>query len=90
MATLASKLKKVFTDKFNGAEVSVNRYPESKKVGATVVWEGFDEIEPIDRQTLVRQAIREGLSSEELKNVTLVTTFTPLEMSEIVRSRQSA
>ncbi len=83
MAALANKLKKILADRFKGAEVEIDIYPESDRIGATVVWKGFVGKDQIDRQRLARKAIEKALNESDARKIGLVITFTPDEMAAI-------
>jgi acid stress-induced BolA-like protein IbaG/YrbA len=66
---------------FPRAEVDLDRYPETGKVGASVIWEGFVGKEQMDRQAQVRKSIRKSFSTDEAQRFTLIITLTPDEMA---------
>ncbi len=83
MAGLANKLKKTLAERFRGAEVEIDTYPESDRIGATVIWKGFVGKDQIDRQRLVRKAVEKAFTEVQTRKIGLVITFTPDEMAAI-------
>jgi len=83
MAGLINKLRKTLSERFRGAEVEIDSYPEADRVGATVVWKGFVGKDQIDRQRLVRKAVEKAFSDAQMRKVGLIITFTPDEMAAI-------
>ena len=83
MAALANKLKKILAERFKGSEVEIDTYPESDRIGATVVWKGFVGKDQIDRQRLARRAVEKAFPEAQTRKIGLIITFTPDEMAAI-------
>ena len=60
-----------------------------EKVGGSVIWRGFEEMDDVDRMRAIREALSRVLSQEERTQVTTIFGFTPTEI-EVIREEQEA
>lgn len=83
MEALVQKLNELFQRQMPGCQF----LPEMAKprVGGTILWEGFAGMDQVDRQKIVRTAIREHLDAEAQLKVSLIVTLTPQEYTIITQ-----
>lgn len=81
MEQLLAKIKTLLSSRFAGSYDELEGHALGGRVGGAFVWPGFDGMAQIDRQDLVRQVLREGLTREEELSVGLLLTFTPQEVA---------
>jgi acid stress-induced BolA-like protein IbaG/YrbA len=62
-----------------GTRVELEETVPNEKVGGLIVWTGFNAMDQIDRQRMVRQVLREQLPPDDVLDVGLIVTLTPLE-----------
>ena len=79
MAEVIEHLHDMLEREFPGAQISLDQASPSDRVGGLLVWDGFDQMEQIDRQRLVAKKIRENLPREEQMRVTAILTMTTAE-----------
>lgn len=77
---LIDRVAHVLTKAFPGAEVKVEIVRSSGRVAGEVFWKGFKDVEMIDRQAMLREALEAGLMRKELLELSLFMTFTPREV----------
>ena len=53
----------------------------SEKIGGSFITQCFDGIDQVDRQTVMRQMLREQLSREEYLKLGVIFTMTPQEVA---------
>ena len=71
---LEEHLKDVLETAFPGATIQLEGW--GPRVGGSIVWEGFDNLDQLDRQRQLRNAIDSNLSEDELNRVSLILTLT--------------
>ena len=81
MEKLLEKIRTILKAKFSGSYDELEVRIPGERIGGSFVWTGFDGLAQIDRQDLVRQALREGLTRDEELSVGLLLTFTPQEVA---------
>lgn len=79
MERLRRQLKEWLPVQFPGMEVALNPKRAGVKISGIVAWKGFEGMEPIDRQSLLRHALRDEFSQEEYLRVSLLVALTPAE-----------
>ena len=79
MDSLVNKLEHLLTSRFKDAEVDLERFRQSKKVGGFLIWKGFEGKEQIKRQQAVWKLLRAQLTKVELQRLTAILTLTPAE-----------
>lgn len=77
-------VKNVLVTNF-GNHLEVSRESGEERVSGYLVWDGFNDLEPIDRQHLVREVLRRELRAE-VQGVSIILTYTPKEF-EIMSER---
>lgn len=81
---LAEILTRILEEAFPGGRVEdLEEAPAGARIGGVLVWEGFDGMEPIDRQAELWRVLREKLSAEQQQQVSLIMAFTPRELEAI-------
>lgn len=90
MGSIIAKLRRVLKSKFPGAttELDVDIVPP-KKVGGYLIWDGFQDMEQLDRQRALSKALKEAMTADELERVTTILTITPGE-AEAMREAAAA
>jgi hypothetical protein len=73
------RLERVLCNTFPGAEIRLEPDPYSIKVAIQVVWEGFEFKTVNERHALLRKAIHENFSEEELDLILFWSTLTSNE-----------
>jgi hypothetical protein len=73
------RVSEVILSALPGADPHLARLPNGGAVSGFVLWEGFDELDQVDRQQKLWGAIRSGLSEEEQDSVSAIFTLTPME-----------
>ena len=74
----SERVRDVLNENFSGAQVSVEDYDGEERVGGYILWDGFDDQEPIDRQLAIFKVLRDKLGSEA-QRVSLIFAYTPRE-----------
>jgi hypothetical protein len=80
MEDTLQKLTTLLQSHFPNCELELE-YREDGKITGFMTWEGFVDLDHIDRQRKVWGVIRQNLSGEDQTNVRAVLTLTPEEMS---------
>ena len=87
MATLNQKLKRALASKFRGADVKLTQVNRGKRIGGTLIWQGFEGEAQIDRQVELRRVIDEALPPDEQLQVSFILTVTPDEFASITSDK---
>ena len=53
------------------------------KVGGVVMSHRFEGMDQVERQTALWQALRDRFAGDELRNISLIMTFTPDEFTDL-------
>ena len=85
---LKRKLKRILHEAFKGSEVELDSH-NGGKVEGSLIWKGFMGKDQIDRQLVLRDVIKAGLTSDELVRVSAILTFTPREVAVMDREAKS-
>ncbi|MCX6382696.1 MAG: hypothetical protein NT023_24995 [Armatimonadetes bacterium] len=80
---LAQTVIRILETRFEGAKADITPMPNSGRVSGEIVWDGFEGIEPIDRQKMVRTELNSMLGILATY-VSLILTFTSQEIEEIL------
>lgn len=83
MGRLAKIVKTMIEQHFQGATAEVEEISSGRVVGS-VIFDGFQNMEQIDRQTTVRSFLR-GELGPEIQNVGVFLMYTPREL-ELMRA----
>lgn len=81
MDGVAERVRSTLEGAFPGAKIDLEQASPSDKIGGTLIWDGFENMEQIDRQRQLAKVIREGLSREDQLRVTAILTFTNAEVT---------
>lgn len=69
---------------FDGARlVDFGPPPDGRRMGGVLVWDGFANLAPMDRQEELWRALRARLSPDELRQLSLILTVTEDELVAI-------
>ena len=79
MKRLRKELKKWLKRQFPGMKVMFDPKRPGYKLGGVVTWKGFKQMEPIDRQSLLRNALRAEFGQKDSGRISLLITSTPAE-----------
>jgi acid stress-induced BolA-like protein IbaG/YrbA len=63
---------------FPGCDPQLERGAPGERIGGYLIWEGFDGMEQIDRQSKLREVLRQLPRDQQLQ-VTVILTVTPAE-----------
>lgn len=89
MERLKKELEQWLTEQFPGSEVSLELGRPGTKLSGILAWKGFDGLEPIDRQSLLRRTIRSRFSREDELRISIIITLTLAEYA-VYREPQMA
>ena len=81
MEKLIKRLKTLLRRNFKGAEVTLEQASPDSKVGGYLIWDGFQEMDQLERQHQMWEVFRAHLSPEERQKLTAILTLTPEEMA---------
>jgi hypothetical protein len=81
MDKLMKRVREVLRKEFPGCSPELEQVRPLKKVGGFLVWDGFEELEQLERQRRLSKALRKHLSPDELAGVTTILTMTPNEVA---------
>lgn len=81
MDDVAQRIHDALERAFPGAKIELEQASPSSKVGGTLIWDGFENMEQIDRQRRLAEVVRNGLSREDQLRVTAILTFTSAEVT---------
>jgi acid stress-induced BolA-like protein IbaG/YrbA len=79
MEYLKSELEDWLPQQMPGAQVEIDPLRRGFKLSGIVVWQGFDGLEPIDRQSIMWKQLRAHFSREDQLRIAILITFTPAE-----------
>lgn len=79
MERLKSALETWLPDQLPGLRLDFNPLRRGSKLSGVVVWQGFDGLEPIDRQNLLWSKLQTHFSREDQLRISLLITLTPAE-----------
>lgn len=85
MATLKRKLEQALASHFKGAQLKLTGFTRGKRVGGSVIWEGFAGEMQIDRQVKLRRVVNDALPPDEQHQVSFILTVTPDEFASITK-----
>ena len=80
MEELIKRLRQLLERVFPGATVELE-VAAPEKVGGFLIWNGFDQVDQVERQRRLWTAIRDELSREDQLRITAILTLTPDERS---------
>lgn len=79
MEVTITRVEQVLRKKFGGGETILERFPGTMKIGGYLIWNGFADLDQLDRQRLLTQALRESLGDDYRSRITTILTVTPAE-----------
>jgi hypothetical protein len=81
VADVTAKLLEVLSAAFPGSTTEdLERAPGSDRITGLLVWDGFADLDPADRQSMLWRNLRQGLAEADLREVGLLFTVTPDEL----------
>lgn len=84
MEELIERLSQLLQRQFPGSMPELEQVKPLQKVGGYLLWDGFEDLEQLDRQRKLSRVIREYLSPDDASRITTVFTLTPAE-AEVMR-----
>jgi hypothetical protein len=72
------KVKSILETAFQGIKVLTEVFPDGR-ISGSVIWAGFDGLDEVDRQTIVRNELRDKLGADA-QQVGVLLTYTPDEL----------
>lgn len=79
VTNLLSKVESLFTKNFAGSQVLLGQVSGDDDVSGYLLWDGFFDLTMLDRQRNISDLLRQELSPEEQRNVSVVFALTPDE-----------
>lgn len=80
----AQELTAFLTDTFPGSELRELELMDDGRLVAMLVWQAFEELDQIDRQNALWNALREHYERDDLRRgLGMILTFTPHEAAVI-------
>lgn len=79
MTELTKQVQRILELEFPGSTAILDPASPLEKVGGLLIWNGFDQMEQIDRQRKLMAKLREKLSRDDLLQITAILTLTPAE-----------
>lgn len=76
---MGQQVTHILEQTFPGMNVELNEVSGGRLHG-TVIWDGFDDKDMVDRQQLIRKALKEALGVQ-FQEVGVLLAYTPHEMS---------
>ena len=76
---LIDDVKRALRSNFRGAEIHLKRLSAGRRVGGSLIWDGFKGKPQIDRQTKLRRVIERALPPDQQVEVSFILTLTPDE-----------
>lgn len=80
MEDVLQKLSDLLRSKFPNCELELE-FVRDGKISGFMTWQGFEEMDHLDRQRNVWAVIRQNLSREDQGRIIAVLTLTPEEMT---------
>lgn len=80
---IVNRLKALFEKTFQNAHVDIDPPSPTGRIGGTIVWQGFEGRDQLDRQNEVWAIIDKNFNDDEKRNIILIMTLTPDELSTI-------
>lgn len=74
----AERVTNLLRRHFQGARTEVDFAYGAERASGYIVWDGFDDMEPIDRQHMLFDVLR-GELREDVQRVSIILTYTPDE-----------
>jgi hypothetical protein len=74
-----ARVRDILQAAFPGAVLDLDRLSGAKRISGHIAWEGFEDVEPIDRQKAVWKVLRKHLGARA-SDVSIILTYTPREM----------
>ena len=75
---IIEQVEALLQERFPGADIMLEPDYYSKRVIGHLIWNGFEDLEQIDRQDLVLSWLRQQLG-EEARRVSTILTYSPNE-----------
>jgi hypothetical protein len=81
---LTERVEEIVLTAFGGARlVDFGPPPDGRRMGGVLVWDGFADLAPMDRQERLWGVLRTSLSPDELRQLSLILTVTEDELAAI-------
>lgn len=78
------RLKSLLQEIFPGCDADLEHGWTEGRYGGVLVWDGFDDMEPLDRQRLLWKKLREAMPSPADQSlIAPILAMTPSEMAVI-------
>ncbi len=79
MDKVMTQLTDAFKSSFAGAEVNLKTYPPDRRIGGNVVWDGFDDMDFLDRQREIHRVVAAALDEAGQMRTSMILAFTPTD-----------
>ena len=74
---VTQRVTEILEKRFPGAHVNAGRFYGAQKVSGQILWDGFEELDSVDRQGQVYDALDE--LGEDRRGVSIILAYTPRE-----------
>ena len=89
MERLRTQLAEWLPQQFPRAEIVLDPARRGRKIGGIIAWDGFNGLEPIDRQELLWQSLRSHFDRDDQLLISSMIALTPAEYA-VYREPQMA
>ena len=86
MDHLVDKADAILKVAFPNAKMEWDPVEPEENLSGWIIWQGFEDVEPIDRQLAVAKALKSGLKSVEKQQISAIFAVTPDELL-VMKSR---
>ncbi len=81
MEKFLRKLIKTLKQEFPGADTDIEITVPGQKVGGFVIWDGFEDMDSVDRHELMWERLEQRLTKDECRSVNALFAMTTSEMA---------
>ncbi len=78
-----TKLRQLLQENLKGADARIDPPSPTGRIGGTVIWDGFEGMDQLDRQNSIWKIIDDNMDQEERRGILLLLTLTPQELATI-------
>lgn len=89
MDQLVEKADAILRDAFPGQKMEWDPIEPDENLSGWIIWQGFEDMEPIERQLAVAKALKSGLESGEKQCISAIFAVTPDEL-RVMKSKNEA
>ncbi len=75
---VAQHVQHILSRRFHGAQVEADRFNGAERISGHIVWEGFNDLDQVDRQRQIYQVLRQELGPEATQ-ISIILAYSPEE-----------